>query len=237
MKNKIFYLLTLVFFVAFTSCEQPAEPTGISFVTFEAPSKSYVLNEGSTFETEYKIYTATNVDSDITLDLNVSGSLPTANYSVPATVTIPAGTNEGTFSVTITENNLNKINGETLIIAFTSPDEFYSGDEELTIKVDVFCESQIAGSYAYSDGNGKAVTITAGATVNNFVVSRDNAFTGAYSIDIRDQCGSLTVTGGALPGLGVDIAGSGIVKPNGDIVLTYTAVGYFSDRTMTMVRQ
>lgn len=237
MKNKIFYFLTLILFTAFTACEEPAEPTGIAFITFEEASKSYVIDEGSTFTTDYTIYTATKASSDITLDLSVTGSLAAANYTVPTTVTIPAGSNEGTFTVSIVENNLDKINGETMVISFTSPEGFYDGETELAIKVDVFCPSQIAGSYVYSDGNGAPATITAGVGVNNFVISRDNAFGAPYAIEINDQCGAIAVTGGDIVGLGIPISGTGTVMANGNIVLSYTVDGYFANRTMTLVRQ
>ena len=87
-----------------------------------------------------------------------------------------ANSNEATVSISITENNLDKINGETLSITIASPDGFYTGEATLKIVVNVFCQSQIEGSYVYSDGNGKAATIVAGSGVNNFIVSGDNAF-------------------------------------------------------------
>lgn len=98
--------------------------------------------------------------------------------------------------------------------------------------------SQIAGDYIYSDGNQKAVTITAGSGVNNFVISGDNAFTTNYAIRVNDQCGAITVTGGDIQdNFNLAVSGSGTVMDNGDIVLSYTAQGQFADRTMTLVRQ
>jgi hypothetical protein len=240
MKKYIFYFLSILSVATFTSCEEDAtSSTGINFVTFEAdPSKSYVIDEGSTFNTEFKVFTASNVGSDTTLDLTVTTSLDAANYTVPATVTIPANSNEGTISVTIIENNLDKINGETLSIELSSPDGFFGGATELSILVNVFCPSQIAGSYAYSDGNGKAATIIAGSGVNNFILSGDNAFGTNYAIRINDQCGAITVTGGDIEdNFGLAVSGTGTVMANGDIVMTYTAEGQFTDRTMTLVKQ
>ncbi len=239
MKNYIYYILTLVFFGTLSSCEEATpEPTGIAYVTFEESSKSYVIDEGSTFNTEYKIFTASNVGSDTTFDLTVSGSLDAANYTVPASVTIPAGTNEVAFNVSIIENNLDKINGETMTINLSTPDGFFSGTTDLSIVVNVFCPSQIAGNYMYSDGNGKAVTITAGSGVNNFIISGDNAFGTDYAIRINDQCGAITVTGGDIQdNFDLAVSGTGTVMDNGNIVLIYTAEGQFTDRTMTLVRQ
>jgi len=238
MKNKIFYFLTFILLTTLTSCEEPAEPTGVAFITFEKDSDSFIINEGTTLNAEFKIYTATNVGSDTTLELTVTSTLNASNYTVPATVTMPANTNEATVSISITENNLDKINGETLSISVVSPDGYYSGATTLDITVNVFCPSQIAGSYVYSDGNGKAVTIVADAGINNFIISGDNAFTTDYAININDQCGIITVTGGAIQtGFGLAVSGSGTVMANGNIVLSYTAEGQFTDRTMTLVKQ
>lgn len=239
MKNYIYYILTLVLFTSLSSCEEATpEPTGIAYVTFEESSKSYVIDEGSTFTADYKIFTASNVGSDTTLDLTVTGSLDAANYTVPASVTIPAGTNEASFSISIIENNLDKINGEDMTITLATPDGFFSGTTDLDIVVNVFCPSQIAGSYVYSDGNGKAATITAGSGVNNFVISGDNAFGTNYAIRINDQCGAISVTGGDIEdNFGLAVSGTGTVMDNGNIVMSYTAEGQFTDRTMTLVKQ
>jgi hypothetical protein len=238
MKNKIFYFLTLILLTTLTGCEEPAEPTGIAFITFEKDSDSFIIDEGTTLNAEFKIYTATNVGSDTSLMLTVTSTLDAANYTVPATVTMPANTNEATVSISITENNLDKINGETLSISVASPDGFYSGATTLDITVNVFCPSQIAGSYVYSDGNGKAATIVADSGVNNFIISGDNAFGTDYAININDQCGIISVTGGEIQsGFGLAVSGTGTVMANGDIVLIYTAEGQFTNRTMTLVKQ
>tara|TARA_R110001592_G_scaffold6645_4_gene35778 strand:+ start:1555 stop:2268 length:714 start_codon:yes stop_codon:yes gene_type:complete len=237
MKNKIFYFLTLILITTLSGCEESAEPTGIDFITFGTSTETYVLNQGTTLNAEYKIFTATNVSSDITLDLNVTTNIDAANYSVPSSITIPANSNEASFSISINENNFDKINGETMSISFSSPDGFYAGATNLDIKVNVFCPSAIAGNYKYSDGNQKNVTISADAGINNFVVSGDNAFNSNYFININDQCGTISVTGGQLTGFGIAIAGSGTVLANGNIVMTYSADGYFTDRTMTFVKQ
>lgn len=239
MKKYFYYILTLVLITSFSSCEEATpEPTGIEYITFEESSLSYVIDEGSTFNTEFTIFTASNVGSDTTLDLTVTGSLDAANYSVPSSVTIPANTNEVTFSVSITENNLDKINGETMSINLSTPDGFFTGITDLSIVVNVFCPSQIAGSYLYSDGNGKNATITTGTGVNNFIISGDNAFGTDYAIRINDQCGAITVTGGDIEdNFGLAVSGTGTVMDNGDIVMTYTAEGQFTDRTMTLVKQ
>lgn len=235
MKNKIFYFLTLILLTTLTGCEENAEPTGIDFVTFETQDESYVLDLGSTLNAEYKVYTATKVGSDTSFNVTVGGSIGSSSYNVPATVTIPANSNEGTLSISISENNFDTTNGETLTLALSS-DGYFLG-ETLTIVVNVFCPSQIAGNYAYSDGNMKAATITAGSGINNFVVSGDNQFGSNYSFNINDQCGSISVTGGFLPdNFGIAVSGSGTVMANGNVVIDYTVDGYFS-ATMTLVPQ
>lgn len=236
MKNKILYLLTFALIITFIGCDEPAEPTGIEFITFQESSKSFVLDQGSTLETEFKIYTATNVSSDTTLDITVTGSLDASNYTVPATVTMLANTNEATVSVKIIENNLDPINGETLSISVGGPDGFYTGVTTLDIIVNVFCPSQIAGTYIYN--NGKPATISAGSGINNFIVSGDNYFGTDYPFYINDQCGSISVTGSFVnDNFGIPASGSGTVMENGDVVITYTVDGYFADRIMTLIKQ
>lgn len=238
MKKKIFYFFTLILLTTLSGCEEPVEPTDIDFITFGTSAETFIIDQGTSLDAEFKIFTATNVSSDITLDLNITTTIDAANYSAPSSITIPANSNEASFSLSISENNFDKINGETMTISFTSPNGYYNGATVLDIKVNVFCPSAIAGSYLYSDGNGKAVTITAGAGVNNFIVSGDNAFSSDYPFNINDQCGVITVTGGYLPdNFGIPVSGFGVVMPNGDIEITYTVDGYFENRTMTLVKQ
>lgn len=232
MKNKIFYFLTLILLTTLTSCEENVKPTDIEFVTFSENSKSFVIDKGTTLDTEFKIYTANKVASATNVNITVTGSIAAANYSIPGSVTIPANSNEATFSISITENNLDKINGETLSLTMAGPDGFYNG-ESLDLIINVFCPSPIEGSYTYS--NGKPATITASAGINNFVLSGDNAFTSDYPIYLNDQCGAISFTGSFLIDA-YDIAtnGGGNLMDDGTIVLTYTADGYFENRTMTL---
>lgn len=237
--KKIFYIVILIIsIITFHSCEENTpEPTGIEFITFEKDTETFLLDEGSTFTTEIKVFTASKVSRDIVLELNVTTSLNNSNYSLPASVTIPANSNEGVLSLTITENNLDKINGETMSLSFTPPNDYFNGVTDLNIKINVFCPSNIQGNYKYSNGNGKFATIIEGNGINNFILSGDNAFGTNYFININDQCGSIKVTGGQLNDFGIQVSGTGTVLSNGNIELSYTADGYFSNRTMILVKQ
>ena len=240
MKKFIYhFLFAILLMLSFVNCEEGLpEPTGINFITFDEASKSFLLDEGSTINTEIKIFTASNVGSDLVIDLATTTTLDASNYTLPSSVTIPANSNEGVIELSITENNLDKINGETLDISFSSPNGYFNGETGLSITVNVFCPSEIAGSYIYSDGNQKSATITADTNVNNFILSGDNAFGSNYFIKIKDQCGSISVTGGELQSrFGIPVSGSGTVLSNGNIELVYTVEGYFNDRTMTLVKQ
>jgi hypothetical protein len=238
MKNKIFYFFTFILLATLTGCEENVEPVDIEFITFQEASKSFVIDEGTTLTAEFKIYTAKKVSSDTNLSLSAIGTFDASNYSVPASVTMLANSNEATISVSITENNLDKINGETLSITIASPDGYYAGATTMDITINVFCPSTIEGSYSYSDGNQKDVTVTIGAGVNNFVVSGDNAFGTNYPFNINDQCGSIVVTGSFLEDTyDIPASGTGNVMADGSIVLTYTVDGYFENRTMTLVKK
>ena len=240
MKKHIFYFLALVSFITLSSCEtETPEPTGIDFITINEDSKSFLLNEGATLSTEFEVYTASNVSTDLVVNLEVTTTLDASNYTVPATITIPANSNKAVFGVSVTENGLDKINGETMSINLSTPDAYFSGVSELALKFDVFCESAIpTGVFSYADGNRKLVAISnEGTNVNEFIISGDNGFTTNYWFMIKDQCGSLSVIDARLNGFGLDVSGSGEILPNGNIVFTYTVDGYFTDRTMTIVTQ
>lgn len=223
MKNKIFYFLTIILLTTLTGCEENIKPTDIEFVTFSENSKSFTINKGTTLNTEFKIYTANKVASATNLAITVTGTIDASNYSIPASITIAANSNEAIISVSITENNLDQINGETLSLAIEGPNGFLTG-ESLDLTINVFCPSPIEGSYTYS--NGKPATITAAEGTNNFVLSGDNYFGANYPIYINDQCGSISSTGSFLiDTYGIATNGGGNLMDDGTIVLTFTADG------------
>lgn len=122
-------------------------------------------------------------------------------------------------------------------MSFSNPDGFYFAASNLNIIINVCSTSPTLGNYKYSNGNQKNATISADAGINSFIVSGDKAFGNNYNININDQCGIIAVTRGALADFGIAIAGSGTVLANGNILMRYSADGYFTDSTITFDKE
>mgnify|MGYP005840602539 CR=1 FL=1 len=174
MKNIINIFLLFLAVFAFNSCSEEIEGTeDLNFASFNENSFSITVNKNSTAEKEVKVYTTQIMGSDRTLAINVNTDLTSADkaaYSVPESVTIPANSNEGVFSVTILDENISS-DGETLVISLVSEEGLYTGDN-LNINVQRFCPLVIEdflGDYIISEaGYGDyATTITLDESVEN----------------------------------------------------------------------
>ena len=94
--------------VLFQNCEDEQFESSLKYVTFSSPLYSTAVDvEGST-SLDVIIYTSQTVGSDTTFDILVdeSSNAAAGSYSVPSSVTIPSGTNEGTLTLTLTDLDL-----------------------------------------------------------------------------------------------------------------------------------
>jgi hypothetical protein len=115
-----FLLLTLSVFLI--GCEDQTSDdnfTNDSFVSFSF-DENVGLESGATQTMPVSVYATAKSDSDRTVGLYVDESSTAAalNYSVPSSVTIPAGSMSGSFDVTIT-NDPDFGNGVSVIIGMT----------------------------------------------------------------------------------------------------------------------
>ncbi len=109
MKNIKLLLLAVLLSVGFSSCEEEVEAPGTSYATFEAPSVDVGVEQGGSTTADIKIYTANITGSARTINVSVDTNATTADagaYSVPASVSIPSGSNLGTLSVGINDVGL-----------------------------------------------------------------------------------------------------------------------------------
>lgn len=119
ISNKIYKYASLAF-IAFslmltTSCEdedlvKDNDLSSQTYVGFKTDAYVAIL-PGETQVIEGKVYSSRPVESstviDLTLDMDLtSPNLDPNDYSVPSSVTIPAGSSEATFEITVTSNNL-----------------------------------------------------------------------------------------------------------------------------------
>ncbi|MDE0536693.1 hypothetical protein, partial [Tenacibaculum sp. L6] len=195
-----------------------------------------VVAEGTSLNTELKIFTSSKMSSDTTIDLNITTSMVAENYTVPTSVTIPANSNEATIPLSFTDNSLNR-NGETMSISFEAEQNYFSGYTNADLNISVLCPSDLAGSWTYTTGRAKTVTITETGD-GTYTISADDAFGSDYSFNISDACGNLNVTGGFLEdAYGIPVSGNGSVSADKNtLTIVYTVDGYFSDREMILTK-
>ncbi|CAM1361852.1 exported hypothetical protein [Tenacibaculum litoreum] len=236
MKNiKLFFLFAFTF-LALSSCDDnSAEEVGLKYITINETSKSVVVEENLSTDTELKIFTTQKMSSDMVVNITVNTSMAAENFSVPTSVTIPSGSNEAIIPISITDNSLNR-KGETMSISFDNQEGYFSGDTIANLTISVLCPSDLAGSWTYTNGNGKTVSVT--ETGNGmYTISGDNQFGTDYSFNITDSCGNITVTGGEIEEFDIPVSGSGSVSEDKNtMTIKYTVDGFFTDEEMILNR-
>ncbi|WP_422105829.1 hypothetical protein [Winogradskyella sp.] len=140
MKNfKYFKSICLIALLAltFTSCEEDVESPVSNFVGFEIGTlvRPITVTNNSTETFDVKVYATETTSSDRTFNVVVDMDETTlaSPFSVPAQVTIPGGTNEGTLTFSVTDNDDLGFVAQTLVFGFEdqgSPQVTYSVAEE-----------------------------------------------------------------------------------------------------------
>jgi hypothetical protein len=142
MKNKIFYFLTFILLTTLSGCEENIEPTDIEFITFEANISDVTVSPGGEFTKTITVYSSNKTGSDRAIELNVkpNTTLQAGAYTVPATVTIPANTNQGTIDIILKDVGLDIIEDQLLGISMSGGTDSYFG-EEIAINVAKGCNA------------------------------------------------------------------------------------------------
>lgn len=130
MKKIKLYLSALFALAILSACETAdLDPQGTSYAALEAFEKPLEVPPGGTLNREVKVYTANITNEDRVLNLLTSGvTLDAAAYSMPSTVTIPAGSNEGSFVVSLSDVNLDVALDKGVTINLEATPEIATGD-------------------------------------------------------------------------------------------------------------
>ncbi len=143
MKKYYKYLAVLTAVVMF-NCEADDESKLSNYVGFELSPTNLVLEQNTSGSVDVKVYASEVSSSDRTFALEVDpASTLATTYSVPATVTIPANTNEGVISVTVTDDenlSFDEAVPQVLTIDFTPTAGVANGDS-FSINVTEACPS------------------------------------------------------------------------------------------------
>lgn len=126
--KKYFLLLIMMVSLTFVGCDFDDDLDPPNYVSFDTTQTDIGVDGGSTRTFDVKVYSANIVGSDRTVDIVVdeSTTLDAAAYSVPATVTIPANSNEGSFTVEVSDVNLD-FAGSTLVLDMVPAGELSTG--------------------------------------------------------------------------------------------------------------
>jgi len=158
-------LLTMLVFVFNNCTKEPKFTENINYVSFEALSPTIIVEKNGSTDTKVHLYTTQTTGSDRTFGVEViaaSTTIDAAAYTVPATVTVPANSNDGTLTVTVSDNNLSNA-PVTLGLKVTSSADLFTGNQA-SLKIQKHCPLSIndfVGTYSGntpSDGPTQVVT-------------------------------------------------------------------------------
>ncbi|QMU66289.1 MAG: hypothetical protein GKR88_19710 [Flavobacteriaceae bacterium] len=171
MKKITLVLLAFVTLLSLNSCKDNVTPTGVNYVSFESSTFAFGVDIGSMNTRNITIYAANKVGIDRTVNVNVVTSGTTADaasYTVPTTVTIPANSNVGTLSVTVSDINIGA--GKTIELAFGEQTGLFTGGN-ITLSVNQVCPTNEVTLRLTFDNwpeeAGYRLTDSSGATVES----------------------------------------------------------------------
>ena len=152
--NIIVFSYFMVLILLFSGCTEDEQFSPPNYVTFESNEIAASVNEGSSSTVEVTLYTANVTGTERTFLINVdeSSTLDPAAYTLPESVTVPAGTNEATFTVDVSDTNLSNT-GDTLVLSLGDERDLSTGDP-LTIDISRVCPIDLQDYVGSFTGTG-----------------------------------------------------------------------------------
>lgn len=171
-KNYLFLLFFTFSAILFVGCNEDDEFVPPNYVTLEE-DESVGVEIGGTTSHEVTVYTANITGGDRTFDLSVNEqtTLDAAAYEIPATVTVPGGTNMATFKVEVSDVELG-LAGKELVL-------------------------DVTGKNGVSSGGPYSLFVTRTCEGTDFVIDFDfDGYASEISWALSDAEGNVLVTGG-----------------------------------------
>lgn len=155
MKKLTTILLLIFSLLAFNNCSDKVIGTkDINYVSFEVLTPTIIVEKNGTANKDIHLYTTQTTGSDRTFGIEVITASTTAAasaYTVPATVTVPANSNDGTLTVKIADNNLSNA-PVTLGLKVTSQADLFIGNNA-SLKIQKHCALNINDFVGTYKGN------------------------------------------------------------------------------------
>lgn len=216
MLNKsISFFSALILAFAIVGCEDDniTDNSATNYIGLES-YQTVELSDGETVTVEGKILASDVSGTDRTFNLFVDPSTThgAANFTVPSTVTIPAGSKEGTYEVTIVGNSL--VDGNKIVVGITP-----SGDFNQTTSYGTYSNGVLTGA-----GTGKS----------SFNLYRPCASTRARLSITFDNYPEETAW--ELYDSSLNLIDSGGFDPTGTAITGYAALGFADRSTFSVVK-
>jgi len=199
MKKNIFLFLAAISVFSFIGCEEnlEAEVSNMNYVSFAKTDVQLDVNKDGSNTVSYDVYSSTVSGSDRTLTIEVDENLTNAGsaaYTVPASVTIPANSNKGSFDVSVEDIDI--IDTKNLVLNIKEEENLVSF-EKMTVKIVRICEFDITALYGtYSvvedDLYNYDVTVTAGPAANTLTITNLYDYAGSTVIGLNNTTGAVT---------------------------------------------
>lgn len=202
----------------FTGCSYDDDYSPPNYVTFERDNSVDVgVDIDGSNTHEVTVYTANITGQDRTFDVEVgeASTLDASAYNVPATVTVPGGTNQGTFSVEVSDVNLG-LTGKNLVLNLNETSELSTGDS-YEINVTRTCVGREFVIDFDFDGYASEMDYTIEDAEGNVLVTG-----GGYDDGTPTASRSLCLDQGTYTFTVTDAYGDGLTYPEtGSITLSY----------------
>lgn len=211
MKKHIYLFLASLAIISLSSCEDTIlDPLDTSYASFVSSTMNIGVETGSETSTEIKVYTTNTTNADRTISILVVSESTDADpsaYTVPSTVTIPAGTNVGSIMIDVKDVNLDE--DKVLALRLEESEDLYTG-EVLSIALYQLCSAGYTelkvnvtfdaypeeGAWRLKDADGNTIMASAdpfaygGHTGESGTLTfKDCLTSGTYTLQVYDQYG------------------------------------------------
>lgn len=171
--KKHFILIFMAVSTLLVGCQYDDDFTPPNYVTFEDDEMDFAVDQNSSGSFDVTVYTANTTGSDRTFTINVdeSSTINADSYSLPQTITVPANSNEATFTVDVTDNSIGDT-GDTLVLELAEESGLSAGDP-LTVNIAKICDFEPVGTFINNSGwfeEEYPVVVEKGAAANQYVV-------------------------------------------------------------------
>lgn len=197
-------MITIALFV-FNGCADKIDGTvDLNYASFEANTPTIIVEKDGTTSTDIYVYTTQMTGSDRTFNISVVEASTTVNteaYTVPATVTVPANSNKGTLTVSVSDNNLSE-DPVTLELQIDAYEDVFIGNTA-TLNILKHCTLDIndfVGTYSGTAGSGDPTEV-----VTSLDGSGNLQITGIAVGWMENYWGEVIITMATLP-VDVDLA-------------------------------